>query len=84
MSQYKVISEDKMFVYGWDPPTQSFFFQKHDLNRRPDEQVVVWLGGDKETQMRESETLVRAAETHGLKIDYEMLVKLYEDQDEGR
>ena len=62
---------------------QSFYLQKHDPSRAEDEQIVVWLGADKDTKMYEVEDLVHAASKHGLKIEHRMRVKLYGEKDDG-
>lgn len=85
MSQHKIMdgTERYMFVYGWDQPLMSFYFQKHDTTRSPDDQIVVWLGATSDTQMYEVEDLVREARKHGLYIPHSQRVKLYGEKDDG-
>lgn len=83
MSQHIVQDERYKFVFGWDQPLQSFYFQKHDPSQAEDEQIVVWLGATADTKMYEVENLVHAAHKHGLKIEHQMRVKLYGEKDDG-
>ncbi len=72
------------YVYGWDNMLQSFYLQKHDLTKDDeDDQIVVWLGADKDTIMYEIEDLVREAYKNGLRIGHEMRVTLYGEKDRG-
>lgn len=74
------------FVYGWDQPLQSFYFQKHDttLSEEKDEDpVVVRMGATADTRMYEVDDLVREAKKNGLYIPYEKRVKLYGEKDDG-
>ena len=84
MSQYVVTEGNIEWVYGWDQPLMSFYLQKKDLTLDEEDQIVVWLGAKKDSQMYEVENLVAAGNRHGLRIPYEMQVKLYGDKDEGR
>lgn len=72
------------FVYGWDHPLLSFYFQKYDTTLAEDEQIVVWLGATADTRMYEVDDLVREAKKAGCYIPYEKRVKLYGDKDDGR
>lgn len=84
MSQYIVYDgHQTKYVYGWDKMLASFYFQKHDLTKEEDDQIVVWLG-DAKTTMYEVEDLVHAARNHKLRIGYDMRVKLHSDKDNGR
>lgn len=84
MSQYIAMQEKKKFVYGWDPPLQTFFLQVHDLTQPEDEQIVMWLGVDAKTTLYEVEDLVKAANKEGLDLGLTMSTILYTDKDEGR
>jgi hypothetical protein len=83
MSQHVQFSDGKKFVYGWDQPLQSFFFQVHDLSLPEDEQIIFWDGATPDTQMYEVEELYMAAQENGLEIDSEMRVRLYGEKDDG-
>lgn len=86
MSQHVVLSEDRSrkWVFGWDQMLQSFFLQVHRLDAPEDEQIVAWLGADKDTEMYAINELVTAAAKHGLMIDHHMGVQLYRDKNDGR
>lgn len=84
MSQHVVTDGQYKYVFGWDQPLQSFFFQKHDLSiEEDDQQIIVWLGADADTKMYEVENLVHKAQKHGLRIKYDMRVQLYGEKDHG-
>jgi hypothetical protein len=85
MSQHKDTDETGRytFVYGWDQPLQSFYFQKHDNTLPEDDQIIVWLGATADTRMYEVETLAHFASKHGLHIYHEIRVKLYGEKDDG-
>lgn len=83
-AQVDEVTGKPTFVYGWDQPLMSFYFQKHDFTRPRDEQVIVWLGATADTQMYEVEDLVRVAKRHGLYISHQERVKLYGEKDDGR
>lgn len=86
MSQHIVLHShtDRKWMFGWDQPLQSFFLQVHDLSvSDEDDQIVVWLGADKDTIMYEVEDLVREAKKHGLDIPYEARLALYREKDDG-
>jgi hypothetical protein len=83
VSRHVVTDGQYKYVFGWDQLLQSFYLQKHDYSKDVDEQVEVWLGGDKDTIMYEVENLVYAAQRHGLRIGYNMRVKLYGEKDSG-
>ncbi len=84
MSQHEIVNERCRFVFGWDPPLQSFFLQVHHADALEDENPVVWLGATLETAMYEVDDLVGAACENGLKIGTEMRLTLNEDKDEGK
>lgn len=84
MSQHVVVQEERKFVFGWDQPLMSFYLQVHDSTRAEDEQIIAWLGADKDTIMYEVGDLVSAARKHGLLIDHSMRVTLYGEKDDGR
>jgi len=85
VSRYIVEEERFKYVFGWDQPLQSFYLQVHDNKIiDPDNNPVHWLGADSETRMYEVEALCRAAETHGLYINYNVRLMLYSDKDDGR
>lgn len=81
MSRHVIMDQQYKYVFGWDQPLQSFFFQKYDLTQN--EKIVVWLGADADSVMYEVENLVHAAQKHGLRIGYDMRVKLYGEKDCG-
>lgn len=83
MSQHIVQDEHYKYVFGWDQPLQSFYFQKHDPSADEDREIVVWLGATANTKMYEVEQLVHAAHKNGLLIDYDMRVALYSEKDDG-
>jgi hypothetical protein len=83
MSQHIVQEERFKFVFGWDQPLMSFYFQKHDPSRDEDDQIVVWLGATADTKLYEVEDLVRVAKKNGLYINHSMRVKLYGERDDG-
>lgn len=83
MSRHIVSDERYNYVFGWDQPLQSFYFQKHDSLQDEDNQIIVWLGADCETIMYELDDLGRAAHKHGLTLSDEMRTKLYRDRDDG-
>lgn len=83
MSQHKVVQEEKEFVFGWDQALQSYYLQVHDKTRDEDEQIIVWLGADKDTQMYEIQDLVTAARKHGLLIGHPLRTHLYQERDDG-
>lgn len=83
MSQHVLIEGDIKYVFGWDQPLMSFFYQVHDLTREEDDQIVIWLGATEDTKMYEVEDLVRAAAKNGLLIGHESQVKLYGEKDDG-
>lgn len=84
MSEHVVTQEEKKYVFGWDQPLQSFYFQVHDSTRAEDEQIIAWLGADSETQMYEIEELTTVAMQYGLMIDHPTRVELYGERDDGR
>lgn len=84
MSQHIVTQEEMKFVFGWDQPLMSFYLQVHNTTRAEDEQIIAWLGADRESTMYEVADLVRAAKKHGLLIDHAMRVQLYGEKDDGR
>ena len=84
MSQHKVVREEKTYVFGWDQPLQSFYLQVHDTTRSEDDQIIVWLGADKDSRMYEVQDLVSAAAKHGLLVNREMRATLYGEKDDGR
>jgi len=76
---------DLKFVFGWDQPLQSFFFQVHDgFIADEDSNPIIWVGATQDTKMYEVEDLVREAQKHGLVIDHATQVKLYGEKDDGR
>lgn len=85
MSQHIFADETArfIFVFGWDQPLRSFFFQKHDLSLNEDTRITVWLGATKDTSMPEVHHLDDAARKNGFKIPYETVVKLYREKDDG-
>jgi hypothetical protein len=83
MSQHIVQEERFKFVFGWDQPLMSFYFQKHDPSRDEDDQIVVWLGATADTKLYEVEDLVRVAKKNGLYINHSTRVKLYGERDDG-
>jgi hypothetical protein len=85
VSQHVVIDwAYNKYVFGWDQPLQTFYLQKHDLTKDDeDDQIVAWLGADKDTRMYEVEDLVREAQKLGLRIGHEMRVTLYGEKDRG-
>jgi hypothetical protein len=83
VSQHVVVQEEKKFVFGWDQPLMSFFLQVHDTTRPEDDQIVAWLGADRDTTMYEVGDLVREARKRGLLIEHPMRVQLYREKDEG-
>jgi hypothetical protein len=83
MSQHLIVSQEGIFVFGWDQPLQSFFLQKHDSDMPEEANPVVWLGATSDTQMYEVEDLVQMAKRHGCYISHEMRVKLYGEKDDG-
>lgn len=84
MSQHVVKQEEMKFVFGWDQPLMSFYLQVHNTARAEDEQIVAWLGADRETTMYEVADLVHAARKYDLLIDHAMRVQLYGEKDDGR
>jgi hypothetical protein len=87
MSQYIVEESTKKFVFGWDPPLQSFYLQVHDLTREVDDQIVLWLGAGScgnAPKMYEVEDLVLEAMKHGLEIPYRAEMDLAEDKNNER
>lgn len=83
MSQHIVVDQQFKFVFGWDQPLQSFYLQKHDTTQDEEEQIIVWLGADKDTKMYEVEDLAHAAQSHGLYLDHQMRLTLYGEKDDG-
>jgi hypothetical protein len=86
VSRHVVINKQatKKWVFGWDQPLQSFYLQVHDLTLSEDDQIVIWLGADKNTIMYEVEDLTIAALKHGLAIDHTYRDALYQEKDNGR
>jgi hypothetical protein len=90
MSQHVAVREDwphKKFVFGWDQPLMSFYFQVHDMTRPEDDEenprIVFWAGATVDTPMYEVENLVNVARQQGLVIDLAMQTTLYRDKDDG-
>lgn len=83
MSQHIVVREEKKYVFGWDQPLMSFYLQVHDTTRDEDDQIIVWLGANKDTKMYEVQDLVSAAAKNGLLLDHSQRVKLYREKDDG-
>lgn len=83
MSQHIVTQDEKKYVYGWDQPLMSFYLQVHDTTRSEDDQIVVWLGVDKETQLYEVSQLVHAAAKQGLFLNHTTRVQLHGERDNG-
>jgi hypothetical protein len=83
MSQHKVTIGTMKYVFGWDPPLQSFFFQVHDTELPEESNPIYWYG-DASTRLYELEDLQKVMDKHGLKADLEMSTTLYLDKDEGR
>lgn len=83
MSQHIVVDGQYKFVFGWDQPLQSFYLQKHDTTRSEEDQIIAWLGADKDTKMYEVEDLAHAAQKQGLYLDHQMRVTLYGEKDDG-
>jgi hypothetical protein len=73
----------KKWVFGWDPPLQSFYLQVHDLQLPVDNQIVAWLGADKHTILSEVKDLTQAATSHGLRIDHTHRVALNKEKEGG-
>lgn len=46
MSQYvRSIPETPLtFVFGWDPPLQTYFIQVHDMSQDEEEEIILWKG----------------------------------------
>jgi hypothetical protein len=61
MSQHKVTIGTMKYVFGWDPPLQSFFFQVHDTELPEESNPIYWYG-DASTRLYELEDL---AKSHG-------------------
>lgn len=85
MSRYAVLNPQgtKKWVFGWDPPLQSFYLQIHDLRLPEDDRIVIWLGADKDTMMPEVRDLTRASMKHGLSIHHSYRYALDREKDEG-
>lgn len=85
MSQHILTKENWKFVFGWDQPLMSFYFQVHDLSFSKDDenQIKFWLGASPATKMYEVDELVAKARQFGCDIPYETQVKLYGEKDEG-
>lgn len=82
MSQHKVTIGNMKYVFGWDPPLQSFFFQVHDTELDEEHNPIYWYG-DASTPMYELEDLHKVMDKHDIKVDPEMSATLYLDKDEG-
>lgn len=84
MSQHVVPSNRGKWVFGWDQPLQSFYLQVHDNQPAKEiNEIVLWLGADRDSIMYEVEDLVREAKKTGLIITAEMKMMLYRDKDFG-
>lgn len=84
MSQHIVLSNKGKWVFGWDQPLQSFYLQVHDDQPSKElNNIVLWLGADKDSIMYEVEDLVMEARRTGLTITPEMQTVLYRDKDDG-
>lgn len=86
MSQHIVYNgkATRKWVFGWDPPLQSFYLQVHDTTLPKDsDRIIAWLGADKDSIMYEVEDLVKAAYANGLAIDHSYRVALYQEKDDG-
>lgn len=87
MSRYVVVKENRKFVFGWDPPLKTFFFQVHDKTLPEDERIIFWVGGESlngSSSIYEVEDLARIAREQGFAIPVNTRVELYLDKDEGR
>lgn len=84
MSQHIEEFSATKFVFGWDQPLQSFYFQKHDLTLPEDEQIIVRLGATPQTRMYEVEDLACVVAEHGLILSSEMRATLYGEKDDGK
>lgn len=73
----------RKYVFGWDQSLQSYFLQVHHLDAPEDDQIQVWLGADKDTQLYELEDFIREARKHGLTVNHDLRRQLYKDRDEG-
>lgn len=83
MSKHIVDTVDFKFVFGWDQPLMTFYFQKHDKNLvESDENPIVWKG-IKYQEIYEVDDLVNIAKRNGYYIPHDMQVKLYGEKDEG-
>lgn len=72
---------DIKWVFGWDPPLQSFFLQVHDaFVADVDANPVLWFGATADTQMRVVNDLVKQAQKYGLDIPLETQKELYREQ----
>ena len=83
MSRYEIEKGSTKYIFGWDPPLQTYFLQVKALTLPEDDQIKIWLG----TSLREIlevDELVRVTEIQGLEIGHRLEMDLYEDKDNGR
>jgi len=88
MSRHEVVDEQGAWVFGWDPPLQSFFLQRYVFNTEDEAPGIwsgpaIWLGADKETHMPKVSDLMVAAEKHGFDLKPPMRKLCFNDKKDG-
>lgn len=79
-----IINQGAMrYVFGWDQPLQSFFYQVHDTTRDEYAQIVAQMGTTADTVLPEVTDLVRAAAENGLLIGATTKGQLQAEKDRG-
>jgi hypothetical protein len=84
VSKHVIANGKTKFVFGWDQPLQTFFFQVHDLQiADADSNPVIWMGATPDTEIYDIPELLSIAEQHECVIPYKTQIYLFIEKDNG-